>query len=196
MTMHCDLLPEAIRIGTQPELTFATCTGYIPFKSYSGGVIGAAVLYKYEQTHFYLPAAAHEGALSIGQFTLTAYFLNQELMEQHPDAPVILCQDMRLAVAICIRLKQIIVENTKKFIITGHLGSNLDVLPWSSLHRRDVIFVPAPTKQGLAMAKTYQDYCLEHVSTFKVYPGFILHSKPTEDLTAPIAGASPIEQVL
>lgn len=151
----------------------------------AGQIIGAILRYRLNGNDFCLPATVGKSLLCMGKFKATAHFLNQHLIDQHPFAPVIFFQDMRTALAFERRLGKILGYNHKESIVTAHLGNDLTVLPWNYFHGRTVVFIPAPTKECMAMVKPYKEYVMEgQAKDFRVYPGFLLHSQPSGDLTS------------
>lgn len=163
----------------------------------AGQIIGAILRYRLNGNDFCLPATVGKNLLCMGKFKTTAHFLNQHLIDQHPFAPVIFFQDMRTALAFERRLGKILGYNHKESIVTAHLGNDLTVLPWNYFHGRTVVFIPAPTKECMAMVKPYKEYVMEgQAKDFRVYPGFLLHSQPSGDLTSHVGDVSNAEAEL
>ncbi|WP_291442051.1 AAA family ATPase [Desulfovibrio sp.] len=146
--------------------------------------IGAILRYRLNGNDFCLPATVGNNVLCMGKFKPTAHFLNQHLIDQHLFAPVIFFQDMRTALAFERRLEKIVGHKPEEFIVTAHLGNDLTVLPWNYFHGRKVVFIPAPTKECMAMINPYKEYIMGgQANDFQIYPGFLLHSQPCGDLT-------------
>ncbi|MEG6501844.1 MULTISPECIES: AAA family ATPase [unclassified Desulfovibrio] len=163
----------------------------------AGQIIGAILRYRLNGNDFCLPATVGRGVLCMGKYKPTAHFLNQHLMDQHPFAPVIFFQDMRTALAFERMLGETQGYDPEEFIITAHLGTDLSVLPWNYFHGHEVVFVPAPTKVCMAMVKLYRDYIMgAWAQDFRIYPGFLLHSKPSCDLKEHVTGVTDAEDEL
>ena len=149
----------------------------------AGQTIGAILLFRWNDIDFCLPATVCRGELHMGKCKPTAHFFNQHLMDRHPFAKVLFCQDMRTALAHQRLLEQTRGYNPAEIIVTAHLGSDLSILPWSYFYGHDVVFVPAPTKVCMAMVKLYRGYITgAQAKSFRVYKGFLLHSSPNSDL--------------
>ena len=159
--------------------------------------IGSILHYQLNGTDFCLPATVGDGVLCMGMYKPTAHFLNQHLMDQHPHAPVILCQDMRTALKLQHLLEETRGHNPAETIVTAHLGTDLSVLPWSYFHGHHVVFVPAPTKESMAAVKLYRDHITgSQAKNFRVYCGFLLHSQPNCDQNGHVEGITDAEDEL
>ena len=89
------------------------------------------------------------------------------------------------------------VYDPEKFIVTAHLGDNLSVLPWNYFHGHEVVFIPAPTKECMALVKLYKDYITgAQAKSFRIYSGFLLHSQPGRDLIGHVEGTTDAEEEL
>ena len=149
----------------------------------AGQPIGAILCYQGNDNYFCLPATVVRGVLCMGKCKPTAHFFNQHLMDRHPFAKVVFCQDMRTALALHCLLEQTRGYNPAEIIVTAHLGTDLSILPWGYLHGHDVVLVHAPTKGCMAMVKLYKGYITgAQAKSFRVYKGFLLHSSPNTDL--------------
>ena len=95
----------------------------------AGQPIGAILRYRCNDNEFCLPATVGRGELSIGKCKPTAHFFNQHLMDRHPFAKVLFCQDMRTALAHQRLLEQTRGYNPAEIIVTAHLGNDLSILP-------------------------------------------------------------------
>ena len=163
----------------------------------AGQIIGAILRYRLNENDFCLPATVGRGVLCMGKYKPTAHFLNQHLMDQHPFAPVIFFQDMRTALAFERMLGEARGYDSEKFIVTAHLGDDLSVLSWNYFHNHEVVFIPAPTKECLAMVKPYKDHITgAQAKSFQVYSGFLLHSQPDCALIGPVEGVTNAEAEL
>jgi KaiC. len=159
--------------------------------------IGSILHYQMNGTDFCLPATVGDGVLCMGKYKPAAHFLNQYLMDQHPHAPVILCQDMRTALKLQHLLEETRGHNPAETIVTAHLGTDLSVLPWSYFHGHHVVFVPAPTKESMAAVKLYRDHITgAHARSFQVFCGFLLHSQPNCDQNGHVEGITDAEDEL
>ena len=163
----------------------------------AGQIIGAILRYRLNGNDFCLPATVGRGVLCMGKYKPTAHFLNQHLMDQHPFAPVIFFQDMRTALAFERMLGEARGYDSEKFIVTAHLGDDLSVLPWSYFHGHEVVLIPAPVKECMALVKLYKEYITgAQAKSFQVYSGFLLHSQPACALVGPVEGVTDAEAEL
>ena len=181
-----------------PELPAGPTCAELMEKKYiygnAGQIIGAILRYRLNENDFCLPATVGRGVLCVGNYKPTAHFLNQHLMDQCPFAPVIFFQDMRTALAFERILGEARSYNSEEFIVTGHLGNDLSVLPWNYFHGHEIVFIPAPTKECMAMIKLYRDHTIGgQAKNFQVYPGFLLHTPPDSNLNEPARSVSAIE---
>lgn len=152
----------------------------------AGQIIGAIAQYKCDGRTVCLPATVGRGTLAIGWYKATAFFLNQHLMDERPSATIVLCQDIRTAMSWQKLLKESRRTDDLNVIISGHLFDDLSILPWSYFHGHDVVFVPAPDKQCMAMTKAYHAYVVgAGAKSFRVASYVLLHSKPDSDLNTP-----------
>lgn len=163
----------------------------------AGQIIGAILRYLLNGNDFCLPATVGRGVLCVGKYKPTAHFLNQHLMDQHRFAQVIFFQDMRTALAFERMLGEARGYDPEKFIVTAHLGDDLSVLPWNYFHGHEVVFIPAPVKECMALVKLYRDYIAgAQARSFRIYPGFLLHSQPGRDLIGHVEGTTDAEEEL
>jgi len=163
----------------------------------AGQVIGAILRYRLNGHDFCLPATVGRCILCMGKYKPTAHFFNQHLMDKYPFAPIIFCQDMRTALALQRILDTPHGYTPDKVIVTAHLGSDLSVLPWSYLHGHNVVFVPAPNQACMAMVKRYMGYIIgAQAKSFRVHPGFLLHTPPDGDLKKAVESVSETEAEL
>lgn len=110
------------------------------------------------------------------------FFLNQDEIDRNRSATVIFCADIRTAIALNNALKECR-RDTGDFVVTGHLGLDLSILPWNYLHGHPVVFVPAPSAVSLASVKAYREYILgASVGRFSVASNLLLHAAPPCDL--------------
>ena len=176
----CDI-PEYIPLDKIPcQYKGAELVHRIPILGNAGQTIGAVVVYKVADQTFCLPATVGKGRMCMGKYTPTAHFLNQHLMVKYPSAIILLCQDMRTAIALQEVLQQCRSYKPEEYIITSNLGDNLPVLPWNYFDGHDVVFVPAPSIHCLGMIADYRNIIGKHAGimrSFRVYPGFLLHSR-------------------
>lgn len=158
---------------------FFTLLDRIDVKGHSGQIIGAFLRYKYGEEDFCIAATVGNGQLCIAKYKPTAFFMNQHQMDANPDATVILFQDVRTAMAVQRKLDEIPGDTTKEFVVTAHLGNELNILPWTYLTRHEVIFMPAPSKQSIANAKEYAKYARSAcVKNFHIGNQLFLHTRP------------------
>lgn len=163
----------------------------------AGQRIGAILRYQLNGSDFCLPATVGRGVLCVGKYKPTAHFLNQHLMDKHQFAKIIFCQDMRTALALERMLGEARGYDPEKFIVTAHLGTDLSVLPWNYFYGHEVVFIHAPTKKCMALVKLYKDYIAgAQAKSFRIYPGFLLHSQPGCDLTGHVEGTTDAEEGL
>ncbi len=163
----------------------------------AGQIIGAILRYSLNGNDFCLPATVGRGVLCMGKYKPTAHFLSQHLMDKHPSAQVIFFQDMRTALAFERMLGETRGYDPETFIVTAHLGTDLSVLPWNYFYGHEVVFIPAPTKECMALVKLYKEYITgAQAKGFQVYPGFLLHSQPACALVGPVEGVTDAEAEL
>ena len=173
-------IPDTINLPSQRGE--AICTDLTEIMSPSGQVIGGVVQYVIGEHLFCLPATSINGVLSIGKCNPPAFFLNQDEMDRNRSAIIIFCADIRTATALNNALKECR-RDTGDFIVTGHLGTDLSLLPWNYLYGHPVVFVPAPSTKSFASVKAYREYILgASVERFSVASNFLLHAAPSCDL--------------
>ncbi|UIA98870.1 AAA family ATPase [Desulfovibrio desulfuricans] len=190
-----DMVPNVLHLPGLP--TGAACAELVD-KTHifgnAGQVIGAILRYRLKGNDFCIPATVGRGKLCIGKFKPTAHFLNQNIMDKNPYAPVIFCQDMRTALALQNMLNTTRGYTPDKVIVTAHLGNDLSVLPWNYLSGHDVIFASAPNQVCMAMIKQYKNHIIgAQAKSFRVHPGFLLHTPPDGDLKKTVESVSETE---
>ncbi len=180
-SLHSDEdVPKVLHLSRFPAgSACAELVGNAYIYGNAGQVIGAILSYRLNGKDFCLPATVGKKILCMGKYKPTAHFLNQHLMDKYPGATILLCQDMRTALAVQMLFNQTRENNPDaKIIVTAHLGDDLSVLPWNYFYGHEVVFVPAPTKQCMAMVKMYRDHVTGvQAKSFRVYSGFLLHSQ-------------------
>lgn len=163
----------------------------------SGQLIGAILQYSLGGQTFCLPATVAEGRLCMGIYRPIACLLNQHLIDKYPGSTILFCQDMRTALSIQKLFGEVRGYDPSQFIVTAHLGMDLNILPWNYLHGHDVVFIPAPSKVSLSRIKLYKEYITgAHAVSFRVYPGFLLFSEPDQALKSDMEGITPGEAEL
>ena len=173
-------IPDSISLPCQNSR--AICTELTQVMSPSGKVIGGFIQYRIKEHTLCLPATTIDGVLSIGKCKPPAFFLNQDEIDRNRSATVIFCADIRTAIALNNALKECR-RDTGDFVVTGHLGLDLSILPWNYLHGHPVVFVPAPSAVSLASVKAYREYILgASVGRFSVASNLLLHAAPPCDL--------------
>lgn len=174
-------IPEVIPFHDD-KIPVATCADRVPVRGYSGQVIGGFVQYRAGEHLLCLPATPVDGFLSIGKCKPTAFFLNQDEIDRNQSATVIFCADIRTAIALDKALKECR-RNTEDFVVTGHLGTDLSILPWNYLYAHPVVFVPAPSTASFASVKAYREHILgAYAEGFSVASNLLLHTAPSCDL--------------
>ncbi|WP_294620930.1 AAA family ATPase [uncultured Bilophila sp.] len=174
-------IPEVIPFHDD-KIPVATCADRVPVRGYSGQVIGGFVQYRAGEHLLCLPATPVDGFLSIGKCKPTAFFLNQDEIDRNQSATVIFCADIRTAIALDKALKECR-RNTGDFVVTGHLGTDLSILPWNYLYAHPVVFVPAPSTASFASVKAYREYISgASKERFSVASNLLLHTAPSCDL--------------
>lgn len=147
-------------------------------------IIGAIVTYQCGDETFCLPATVGDTTLCIGRYQASAFWLNQHLIDDNPDAIILIFDDMRTAIKVSKLIADSREVSERKFIATAFLDANLEVIRKEYLQFRDVIYIPAPTKQSMAAAKLYEAKCKEAlVASFSVSLIFMLHTAPEADLS-------------
>ena len=173
-------IPDTINLPSQRGE--AIRTDLTEIMSPSGQVIGGVVQYVIGEHLLCLPATSINGVLSIGKCKPPAFFLNQDEMDRNRSAIIIFCADIRTATALNNALKECR-RDTGDFIVTGHLGTDLSLLPWNYLYGHPIVFVPAPSTKSFASVKAYREYILgASVERFSVASNFLLHAAPSCDL--------------
>lgn len=158
---------------------YFTLMDRIDIKGHSGQIIGALLHYKYGEEDFCIAATVGNSQLCIAKYKPTAFFMNQHQMDANPDAIILLFQDARTAIAVQRKLDEIPSDTTKEFVVTAHLGNELNILPWNYLTRHKLIFIPAPSKQSIASGKEYAKYARSVcVKNFNVVSQLFLHTRP------------------
>ena len=148
----------------------------------SGQSIGGFVQYRAGEHLLCLPATPVDGVLSIGKCKPPAFFLNQDEMDRNQSDIIIFCADIRTATALNNALKEC-QKDIEGFIVTGHLGTDLSILPWNYLYNHPVVFVPAPSTASFASVKAYREYILgASKERFSVASNLLLHAAPPCDL--------------
>ena len=174
-------IPEVITLPDD-KIPVATCADRVPVRGYSGQFIGGFVQYRAGEHLLCLPATPVDGFLSIGKCKPPAFFLNQDEIDRNRSATVIFCADIRTAIALDKALKECR-RNTGDFVVTGHLGTDLSILPWNYLYAHPVVFVPAPSTESLASVKAYREYIFgAYAERFSVASNLLLHAAPPYDL--------------
>lgn len=150
---------------------------------HSGNKIGAIAKYEFDGYTFCFPASICGDKLCIGLTRPIACLLNQHLIDKNPGSTILFCQDMRTALSIQKLFDEVRGYDPSQFIVTSHLGTDLNILPWNYLHGHDVVLIPAPSKVSLSRVKLYME-CITgvHATSFRVFPGFLLHSPPGTEL--------------
>lgn len=192
-------VPEVLHLSRLPAGSgCAELVGKAYIYGNAGQVIGAILSYQLDGKDFCLPATVGKKTLCMGKYKPTAHFLNQHLMDQHPGATILFCQDMRTALAVQMFFNQARENNPDaEIIVTAHLGDDLSVLPWNYIYGHEVIFVPAPSKQCMAMLNLYAAQIKgAGARDFRIYPGFLLHSLPVCGLKDHVEGVTEAEAKL
>ncbi len=191
-------VPASLRLSGLPAgSTYAKLMGKKYIYGNAGQIIGAILRYSLNGNDFCLPATVGRGVLCMGKYKPTAHFLNQHLMDKHPSAQVIFFQDMRTALAFERMLGETRGYDPETFIVTAHLGTDLSVLPWNYFHGHEVVFISAPTKVCMAMVKLYKEQIAgAQIKGFRVYPGFVLNSQPSDDLANHVEDVTDAEAEL
>lgn len=173
-------IPRSISLPC--ENSMAICTEFTPVMNPSRKAIGGFVQYRIKEHTLCLPVTTVDGFLSIGKCKTPAFFLNQDEIDRNRSATVIFCADIRTATALNNALKECR-RATGDFVVTGHLGLDLSILPWNYLHGHPVVFVPAPSTASFASVTTYMKYILgAYAERFSVASNLLLHAAPSCDL--------------
>lgn len=152
-------------------------------KDNGGNKIGAIVKYNLKGLRFCLPATVYQGVMCMGIRPPIACLLNQDSMERYPGSTILFFQDLRSALAMEKVLGEVRGYDSRNFIVSAHLGDNLAMLPWSYIYGHNVIFIPAASKVDMARVKLYKDFITRtSANSFRVFPGFLLHSPPGAEL--------------
>lgn len=160
--------------------------------------LGAVLQYSDGKQSFCLPATVSRGEIAVGRVKPTAFWYNQHLLDSKRCATVLLFEDMRTAIKMQKILDTIQSDLSEKYVITSHLGNDLTVLSWNFLFGHDVIYIPSPTKIGMAKANAYdKQVSPASRASFKVYKGLLLRDKLRHGLESIDSGSfSPAEKDL
>lgn len=153
--------------------------GLLNFKyiyGFSNQVVGAVYQIRFKENYFCIAGIVGRGELCVGHYISKAYFFNQDKINKNDDATILFFQDLRTAIEIDNLLK----NDYSSIIPTAHLGHDISILDWQLLHRRKIIFFPAPTTKCIASIKGYYKFFRRHHTDLSIYLGFVLHSRPIE----------------
>lgn len=150
-----------------------------------GELLTTLLMYEWQDNFFCIPASleypisTYNGSklpiLTIGKHIAPAVFINQNYFSKYPCASVIFCQDIRLAMKLDELLRHDSSYDPSEFFITGIFSFDFSKYNWYYLHRRNVLFCPAPTAESLALVKLYKKYSdFQGYGSFKVLDHFIL----------------------
>ncbi len=171
-----------ILVSATPGTPVARLLDRCDILGHSGQIIGALLHYELGDNDFCVPAAVGRGELCIGKYKPTAQFLNQPLIDIHPEAIIIIFQDPRVAMAIQKRLNEIAGYDHHEFIVTAHLGDILNILPWRCLSGHDLVFVPAPDADSFAKFREYKNFAKSfHANSCKLAKRLFLHKHPNSE---------------
>lgn len=149
------------------------------FRDHAEKRIGAITMYNLNGQPFCLPATAKNGEMTIGVHPPIACLMNQHLIDDHPGSIVLFFGDARSALAMEKVLGDVRDNDRRNFIVSAHLGDDLAMLPWRYFYSHDVVFIPATSKVDMARVKLYKDFITgAGANSFRVFPGFLLHSAP------------------
>ena len=155
----------------------------VQISGYSVSMQHALLIHKQDERLLCVPASGTSATdWHIGRYDMPPFFFNQHELNRQPGATVVFCADIRTALALDEALKECR-RPTQDFIVTGHLGTDLSILPWDYFWGHPVIFVPAPTAESFAMVKCYQKYFARYSqSPFRIAWQLLLHARPTQAL--------------
>lgn len=183
----CDIdnqIPQSFQVpGMQLGESIAELKRWIPLLGHAGQLIGGIAIYDLDGMTFCLPVAVGSRVLCIGRYSPTACLLNQDKIDANPLATVFLCQDIRTAVALNDFFSSSTGRSEAAIIVTGHIGIDLEVIPWNYLYGRNVVLLCAPNKESLALVKSYiVKVAGAGAASCKIYPYPLLHEKPGRPL--------------
>lgn len=160
-------------------------------------IIGCIAQYSFNNQTFCLAVTNNNGILRIGKNRLPTCFLNQHLFDEKPKWKIIFCQDIRAALILQNIIEKYNNDTRYDFLVTGHLGTNLESFPWDFFYGHDIIFVPAASKFSLSQIGYYKKLFLDaDVNEFRTFPGFLLHSPPRVELEQGKETLPPMEAAL
>lgn len=179
-----DYIPNTLhlmRISSDPITAKLIETKLLHDKSRK--IIGGIAQYSFNNQTFCLAATNNNGILRIGKDQLSTCFLNQHLFDEKPRWKIIFCQDIRAALILQNIFEKYNSDTMYNFLVTGHLGTNLESFPWDFFYGHDIIFIPAASKFSLSQIGYYKKLFLDaDVNEFKIFPSFLLHSRPDSEL--------------
>lgn len=136
----------------------AISDGLIRNPTYSGPIRHGFSVYRLKNRLLCLPTSENtDHKWSISKLDVSPFFMNQHELNLQPSATVVFCADIHTALALDEALKGC-QRPTQDFIMSGHLGTDLSILPWGYFWGHPVIFVPAPTAESFAKVKSYQKF--------------------------------------
>lgn len=148
-----------------------------------GELLSSILLYQWQNHFFCIPASIEKPEylqisspkLAIGKHIAPAVFINQNLFSKYPNANIIFCQDIRLAIKLDSLLKNDSTYNPAEFFITSSFGLEFEKYTWEYFHCRNILFIPAPTRESLSIVTIYKKYSvLSGYGSFKILDHFIL----------------------
>lgn len=177
-------IPEVIKLPRRPVgRRYAELVYRKDIYTHAQELLGAILKYNLAGQTVCLPAAVLKDRLCIGMVPPPACLMNQDLIDSHPGSAVLLFGDVRSALAMEKFLGEVLGYDPRNFIVSAHFGDNLDVLPWNYLRGHDVVVIPAASKVDMSRVKLYKDYVTGAMAnSFRVFPGFLLHSPPGVEL--------------
>jgi hypothetical protein len=151
-------------------------------KGYTGNTVAAFTLFKVKNRNIPIPATVTGGQLCIGRCLPTSYLMNQNKIESQREATIIMCQDPCVGMALQ-KMIDSCVKYDGKFIVSTALCKELELLPWSYLHRCKVILVSALDKNSFINIDGYIEKLREVHAEVRVYNFPLLLSHPPVDLS-------------
>lgn len=194
-----DRIPEELVLThISPHPIIAKLIGTNLMYDKSKNIIGAIAQYIFNINQTFCLAATNcNGILQVGKDQLPACFLNQHLFDEKQKWKIIFCQDIRAALALQNIIKKYNNDTMYDFLVTGHLGTNLESFPWGFFYGHDIIFVPSPRKFYLSQIGYYKKFFLNaDVNEFKIFPGFLLHTPLKGELEQVKETLPPMEAAL
>lgn len=174
---------------------FAKFIHKTPIVGNDGAEIASFVLYEADGINFVLPAGSKGQHKPIGYHQAQSMLLNQCKIEDVKTESIIFCLDPRLAIELNNAFKECRINPDPGTIVTGHVGNDLNTLPWNFLDKKHVILIPPINAGWTSSIGLYHKHMENIVESLRIYPFWLLpyHRGATDN---PLSLANSTEQTL